>query len=62
MEPIEQDRQQLLDLVAKVDHRARILAAVVRALLALLRASGFTLVGGQGCLFQLDDRSVLSAR
>ena len=47
IEPIEQDRQQLLDLVAKLDRRARILAAVVRVLLALLRASGFTLAGGR---------------
>jgi hypothetical protein len=47
IEPIELDRQQLLDLVAKLDRRARILAAVVRILLALLRASGFTLAGGR---------------
>jgi transposase InsO family protein len=47
IEPIEQDRQQLLDLVARLDRRARILAAVVRVLLALLRASGFTLAGGR---------------
>jgi hypothetical protein len=39
IEPIEQDRQQLLDLVAMLDRRARILAAVVRVLLALLRNS-----------------------
>jgi len=45
IEPIDQDRQQLLDLVAKLNRRARILAAVVRVLLALLRASGFTLAG-----------------
>jgi putative transposase len=47
IEPIELDRQLLLDLVAKLDRRARILAAVVRILLALLRASGFTLAGGR---------------
>ena len=47
IEPLEQDRQHLLDLVAKLDRRARILAAVVRILLALLRASGFTLAGGR---------------
>jgi len=47
IEPIEQDRQQLLDSVAKLDRRARILAALVSVLLALLRASGFTLAGGR---------------
>jgi transposase InsO family protein len=47
IEPLEQDRQHLLDLVAKLDRRARILAAVVRVLLAVLRASGFTLAGGR---------------
>jgi putative transposase len=40
---MEQDRQQLLDSLAKLDRRARVLAAVVRLLLALLRASGFSL-------------------
>jgi|ERR1017187_4840121 hypothetical protein len=45
MEPLEQDRQKLLDLVAKLDCRARILAALVRLILALLRASGFSLAG-----------------
>ena len=44
-EPIEQDRQQLLDSFANLDRRARVLAAVVRLLLALLRASGFSLAG-----------------
>jgi hypothetical protein len=45
IEPLEQDRQQLLDSLAKLDRRARVLAAVVRLLLALLRASGFSLAG-----------------
>jgi hypothetical protein len=45
IEPLDQDRQQLLDMVAKLDRRARVLAAVVRILLALLRASGFSLAG-----------------
>ena len=39
-----QDRQQLLIAIEKMDMRARILAATVRLLLALLRASGFRLV------------------
>jgi putative transposase len=43
IEPIEQDRQQLLDSLAKLDRRVRVLAAVVRLFLALLRASGFSL-------------------
>ena len=47
IEPFDQDRQQLLDTIAKLDRRARVLAAVVRILLALLRASGFSLAGGQ---------------
>jgi transposase InsO family protein len=45
IEPLEHDRQQLLDAVEKLDRRARVLAAVVRLLLALLRASGFNLAG-----------------
>ena len=45
IEPLEQGRQQLLDSLAKLDRRVRVLAAVVRLLLALLRASGFTLAG-----------------
>jgi putative transposase len=45
IEPFDQDRQQLVDTIAKLDRRVRILAAVVRILLALLRASGFTLAG-----------------
>jgi hypothetical protein len=45
IEPIEQDRQQLLDTIAKLEQQKCILAAVVRVLLALLRASGFTLAG-----------------
>jgi transposase InsO family protein len=47
IEPFDQDRQELLDTIAKLDRRARVLAAVVRLLLALLRASGFSLAGGQ---------------
>src|SRR5450631_1037902 len=45
IEPFDQDRQQLVDTIAKLDRRVRILAAVVRILLAMLRASGFTLAG-----------------
>jgi hypothetical protein len=45
IEPTEQDHQQLLDAIAKLDRQKRILAAVVRILLAMLRASGFTLAG-----------------
>lgn len=40
-----QDRQQLLSTIEKLDTRVRILAATVRLLLALLRASGFRLAG-----------------
>ena len=42
MEPLEQGRQQTLDLAAKLDRRSRILAAVARLLLMFLRASGFS--------------------
>jgi len=45
MEPLEQGRQQTLDLAAKLDRRSRILAAVARLLLMFLRASGFSLAG-----------------
>ena len=45
IEPVEPDRQRLVDTIAELDHQKRILAAVVRVLLALLRASGFTLAG-----------------
>jgi hypothetical protein len=45
IEPLHQDGKQLLDAIAGFDRRARILAAVVRLLLALLRASGFSLAG-----------------
>lgn len=45
IEPVQQDREHLLDAIAKLDRRVRILAAVVRLLLALLRASGFSLAG-----------------
>jgi hypothetical protein len=45
IEPFDQDRQQLVDTIAKLDRRAHILAAIVRILLALLRASSFTFAG-----------------
>jgi putative transposase len=45
IEPLHQDQEHLLDDIAKLDRRARALAAVVRLLLALLRASGFSLAG-----------------
>ena len=45
IEPVEQDHQQLLDAIVKLERQKRILAAVVRILLAMLRASGFTLAG-----------------
>jgi len=45
IEPIELDRLQLVDTIAKLELQKRILAAVVRVLLAMLRASGFTLAG-----------------
>jgi hypothetical protein len=45
IEPIEQDHQQLVDSLAKVDQQMPIPAAVIRLLLALLRASGFSLAG-----------------
>ena len=45
IEIIEQVRQQLLESIARLDRRARVLAAVVRLLLALLRVSEFDLGG-----------------
>jgi hypothetical protein len=42
-EAFEQDRQQLLNAIDKLERKARTLAAVVRLLLALLRVSGFRL-------------------
>jgi len=39
------NKQNALDSSARWEKRARVLAAVVRLLLALLRASGFTLDG-----------------
>ena len=45
VEVLEQNRQQLLESIAKLDRRARVLAAVVRLLLALLRVSEFDLGG-----------------
>ena len=44
-EVLDHDREKLLSTVEKLERRARILAATVRLLLALLRASGFRLVG-----------------
>ena len=41
--PFDQDTQVALDSNARWEERARVLAAVVRLLLALLRASGFSL-------------------
>jgi putative transposase len=45
LEAFGHDRQQLLTTIEKLERRARILAATVRLLLALLRASGFRLTG-----------------
>ena len=45
IEPLEQDRQHLLESIVKLDRRARVLAAVVRLLLLLVRVSGFSLAG-----------------
>jgi len=45
IEPLEQDRQHLLDSIVRLDCRARVLAAVVRLLLLLVRLSGFSLAG-----------------
>jgi hypothetical protein len=45
IEPMAQDREQLLAAIAMLEQQKRILAAVVRVLHALLRASGFTLAG-----------------
>ena len=44
-EVLDQNRQQLLESIARLDRRARVLAAVVRLLLALLRVSEFNLNG-----------------
>jgi putative transposase len=45
IEPLDQDRQHLLESIAKLERRARVLAAVVRLLLAIVRLSGFSLAG-----------------
>ncbi len=45
LEPFGHDREKLLTTIDKLEKRARILAATVRLLLALLRASGFRLAG-----------------
>jgi hypothetical protein len=44
-EVFDQDRYKLLSTVEKLERRARIFAATVRLLLALLRASCFRLAG-----------------
>jgi hypothetical protein len=65
IEPLEQDRQQLLDSLAKLDRRVRVLAAIVRLLLALLRASGFTLAGERfpgGCAKASILRTITTAK
>ena len=46
-EPFDQNRQHASDSSARWEKRARVLAAVVRLLLALLRASGFSLAGSR---------------
>ena len=45
IEPTEHDRQQLVEAIGMIERQRRILAAVVRILLAMLRASSFTLAG-----------------
>ena len=45
LEAFEQDRAQLLASIERFEARTRILAATVRLLLALVRASGFRLAG-----------------
>ncbi len=45
LEAFGHDHQQLLSTIEKLERRTRILAATVRLLLALLRASGFHLAG-----------------
>ena len=44
-EPFDQEKQHALDSSVRWENQARALAAVVRLLLALLRASGFSLAG-----------------
>ena len=46
-EPFDQEKQNALDSSARWEQRARVLAAVVRLLLALLRASSFSLDGNR---------------
>ena len=55
LETFGHDCQQLLGTIEKLEKRTRILAATVRLLLALRRASGFRLTGERlpdGVLFQ----------
>jgi hypothetical protein len=40
IEPLERDRQHFLESISKLERRARVLAAVVRLLLAVVRVSG----------------------
>jgi hypothetical protein len=47
LEPFGQDRQHLLCAIEKLETRVLVLAATVRLLLALLRASGFRLAGAR---------------
>lgn len=44
-EPFDQEKQHALDSSVRWEKRARAIAAVVRLLLALIRASGFSLAG-----------------
>jgi hypothetical protein len=43
IEQPDQDRQQLLDTITRLERQKRVLAAVVRILLSLLRAFGISL-------------------
>ena len=45
IEQLDQDRQQLLDTITRLERQKRVLAAVVRILLSLLRAFGISLAG-----------------
>jgi transposase InsO family protein len=45
IEQPDQDRQQLLDTITRLERQKRVLAAVVRILLSLLRAFGISLAG-----------------
>ena len=45
IEQPDQDRQQLLDIITRLERQKRVLAAVVRVLLSLFRAFGISLAG-----------------